>query len=49
MVAKQDSRQYLGCRAWDEENKSQIVRREVSTVFMPRILVFLDAMWCSEF
>jgi hypothetical protein len=47
MAAMQDSRHYRGCDAWDEENKSQIVRRDFSTVLMPRILVFLDTMWCS--
>jgi hypothetical protein len=26
----------------------QLVRRDVSIVLMPRILVFLDAMWCSR-
>ena len=49
MAAKQDSRQYRGCRAWDVENKSQIVSRDVSTVLIPRILVFLGAMWYSGF
>jgi len=47
MAAKQDGRQYRGCGAWVEENESQILRRDFSTLFMPRILEFLAAMWYS--
>jgi hypothetical protein len=40
MAAKQDSRQYRGCRTLDEGRKVKFARRESSTVLMPKFWSF---------